>query len=97
MTRASVSAQLQRNWHILTVAGTLVGVTGARLYTDQDRQDLKAAAAQITATAARIDLVDARVTRLETAITILALKACGDSTTGGYEALYLKCAELRGR
>ena len=97
MTRASVSAQLQRNWHVIAVVSGLVGVSGARLYTDQDRETVKANAAQIVAQNNRIDAVDLRVTRLETAITVLALKACGDTTTSTYEAFNLKCAELRGR
>ena len=94
MTRASVSAQLQRNWHFLTVAGMLLGVSGARLYTDQDREAVKTALTQQTT---RIDDLDRRVTTVETALTVLALKACGDTTTGTYEAFNLKCAALRSR
>jgi hypothetical protein len=97
MTRASVSAQLQKNWHLIAFVSGLGGVTGARLYTDQDRATVQAAIAAVSAQNNRIDAVDMRVTRLETAITVLALKACGDTSTSSYEAFNLKCAELRTR
>lgn len=88
MTRASVVASIQRNWPVVLLIGSILGAFGVRWVSPDQR---------VSALEVSDKAQDARLARVETAITILALKACGDTTVSNYEALTLQCAELRRR
>lgn len=99
MTRASLAASLERNWHILTVCGALLGVTGARFYTDADRDALKAATVVTRLYQDSTGANSRRLDRLETAFTILSIRLCEDTTKSpsSFEKLQLECTKLKSR
>jgi len=95
MTRATLTARLEKNWHLIALAGTIAGAFGYKWVSPDQRMATIEQAAKVTND--RLDAAVLRLDRVETAVTILALKACGDTSVGGYESLQLKCAELRQR
>jgi hypothetical protein len=103
MTSDSFFAQMQRSWAVLTMAGVIVGALGFKLITPASQQSAIAVeiakqqaanAAEVAKNATQIEYNTKRIDRLETAMTILALKACSDKTLARYEAIQLQCAQL---
>jgi hypothetical protein len=93
MTRSSLNTLAKDYWWLASLASALLGVTGARLYTDADRQTVSTIATALAARASVDSLQNTRIARLEIAVVILALKACGESAVP-YERMQLQCDQL---